>query len=104
MFGLSRSLWLSAAALAASGAFDSISVVIRGTILQMMPPDHLRGRVLAVNSIFISSSNELGAFQAGTSAAIFGATRSVLIGGSITLAIVAGVWRRSRDLLALRLG
>ncbi len=104
VFGLSRSLWLSAAALAASGAFDSISVVIRGTILQMMPPDHLRGRVLAVNSIFISSSNELGAFQAGTSAAIFGATRSVLIGGSITLAIVAGVWRRSRDLLALRLG
>ena len=103
VFGLSRSLWLSAAALAASGAFDSISVVIRGTILQMMPPDHLRGRVLAVNSIFISSSNELGAFQAGTSAAIFGATRSVLIGGTITLAIVAGVWRRSRDLLALRL-
>ena len=103
VFGLSRNLWLSAAALAASGAFDSISVVIRGTILQMMPPDHLRGRVLAVNSIFISSSNELGAFQAGTSAAIFGATRSVLIGGTITLAIVAGVWRRSRDLLVLRL-
>lgn len=103
VFGVSRNLWLSAAALCASGAFDSISVVIRGTILQMMPPDHLRGRVLAVNSIFISSSNELGAFQAGTSAAIFGATRSVLIGGSITMAIVVGVWRRSRDLLALRL-
>ncbi len=85
VFGFSRSLWLSAAALCASGAFDSISVVIRGTILQMMPPDHLRGRVLAVNSIFISSSNELGAFQAGTSAAIFGATRSVLIGGTIEL-------------------
>lgn len=103
VFGLSRNLWLSAAALCASGAFDSISVVIRSTILQMEPPDHLRGRVLAVNSIFISSSNELGAFQAGTSAAIFGATRSVLIGGSITLAIAAWVWRRSGDLLTLRL-
>ena len=69
----------------------------------MMPPDHLRGRVLSVNSIFISSSNELGAFQAGTSAAIFGATRSVLIGGGITLAIVIWVWQRSGDLLKLRL-
>ncbi|WP_293369094.1 MFS transporter [Nevskia sp.] len=103
VFGVSRNLWLSAAALCASGAFDSISVVVRSTILQMMPPDHLRGRVLSVNSIFISSSNELGAFQAGTSAAIFGATRSVLIGGGITLGIVAWVWRRSGELLKLRL-
>lgn len=103
VFGLSRSFFLSALALFASGAFDSISVVIRGTILQVLPPDHLRGRVLSVNSIFISSSNELGAFQAGTSAAIFGATRSVLIGGTITLAIVAFVWRRSKELFAVRL-
>lgn len=102
-FGLSRNLWLSAAALFASGAFDSISVVIRGTVLQMVPPDHLRGRVLSVNSIFISSSNELGAFQAGASAAVFGATRSVLIGGTITLGIVAFVWRKSRELFAVRL-
>jgi MFS family permease len=103
VFGLSRTLWLSALALCASGAFDSISVVIRGTILQMMPPDHLRGRVLSVNSIFISTSNELGAFQAGTSAAVFGATRSVLIGSGLTLAIVVWVWRRSGELLRLRL-
>ena len=103
VFGLSRNFGLSAAALFASGASDSISVVIRGTILQVMPPDHLRGRVLSVNSIFISSSNEIGAFQAGLSASIFGATRSVLIGGTITLAIVAWVWRRSRSLLAVRL-
>ena len=103
VFGISRSFFLSALALFASGAFDSISVVIRGTILQVLPPDHLRGRVLSVNSIFISSSNELGAFQAGTSAAIFGATRSVLIGGTITLAIVAFVWRRSKELFAVRL-
>jgi MFS family permease len=102
-FGLSRNFWLSAAALFASGAFDSISVVIRSTILQVMPPDHLRGRVLAVNSIFISSSNEIGAFQAGLSAHIFGATRSVLIGGSITLLIVGYVWRKSKALLAVRL-
>jgi len=103
VFGLSRNLWLSAAALCASGAFDSISVVIRSTILQMMPPDHLRGRVLSVNSIFISSSNELGAFQAGLSASVFGATRSVLIGSGITMAIVVWVWRRSEELLKLRL-
>jgi MFS family permease len=102
-FGLSRIFWLSAAALFVSGAFDSISVVIRNTILQVLPPDHLRGRVLSVNSIFISSSNELGAFQAGASASIFGATRSVLIGGSITLLIVATVWRRSKDLFKVRL-
>jgi MFS family permease len=102
-FGLSRNFWLSAAALFASGAFDSISVVIRGTILQVMPPDHLRGRVLAVNSIFISSSNEIGAFQAGLSAHIFGATRSVLIGGSITLMIVGYVWRKSKTLFDVRL-
>ncbi len=103
VFGVSRSFWLSAAALFASGAFDSISVVIRSTILQVMPPDHLRGRVLAVNSIFISSSNEIGAFQAGLSAHLFGATRSVLIGGSITLLIVGYVWRRSKALFAVRL-
>jgi MFS family permease len=103
VFGLSRSFWLSAAALFASGAFDSISVVIRGTILQVMPPDHLRGRVLSVNSIFISSSNEIGAFQAGLSASIFGATRSVLIGGTITLLIVTGVWSRTKKLLAVKL-
>ena len=103
VFGLSRNFWLSSAALFASGAFDSISVVIRGTILQVMPPDHLRGRVLSVNSIFISSSNEIGAFQAGLSASIFGATRSVLIGGSITLMIVGWVWRRSKTLFDVKL-
>ncbi len=102
-FGLSRWFWLSVAALFVSGAFDSISVVIRNTILQVLPPDHLRGRVLSVNSIFISSSNELGAFQAGTSASIFGATRSVLLGGSITLLIVGWVWRRSGALFKVRL-
>jgi len=103
VFGVSRLFWLSALALFCSGAFDSISVVIRGTILQVLPPDHLRGRVLAVNSIFISSSNEVGAFQAGLSASIFGATRSVLIGGTITLLIVSYVWRRSRALFSVRL-
>lgn len=103
IFGLSRTFWLSVAALAISGAFDSISVVIRQTILQVMPPEHLRGRVYAVNSIFISSSNEIGAFQAGLSASIFGATRSVLIGGAITLGIVSWVWRRSRGLYAVKL-
>jgi MFS family permease len=103
VFGVSRWFWLSALALFLSGAFDSVSVVIRNTILQVLPPDHLRGRVVAVNSVFISASNELGAFQAGAMAAWLGATRSVLVGGSITLLIVGCVWRRSKEMFSVRL-
>ncbi|SFF26317.1 Predicted arabinose efflux permease, MFS family [Fontimonas thermophila] len=103
VFAVSERLWLSAAALFLTGVFDSISVVIRQTILQMIPPDHLRGRVQAVNSIFISSSNELGAFESGLAARLMGAVPSVLFGGAMTLAVVAVVWQRSRALLAVRL-
>jgi MFS family permease len=102
-FAVSKIFWLSVAALFFTGAFDSISVVIRGTILQVIPPDHLRGRVQAVNSIFLSSSNELGAFESGVAARLMGAVPSVILGGVMTLAIVAGVWRKSRDLLQVRL-
>lgn len=103
VFALSQQLWLSLLALFATGAFDSISVVIRNTILQAVPPDHLRGRVQSVNSIFISSSNELGAFESGLAAKLVGTVPSVLLGGAATCAIVAGIWRRSRDLLDVRL-
>lgn len=103
VFAVSKNMWLSAAALFLTGAFDSISVVIRQTIMQVMPPDHLRGRVVAVNSIFISSSNELGAFESGTAARFMGAVPSVIFGGAATLATVAYIWRRSKDLFAIRL-
>jgi MFS family permease len=103
VFGLSPWFWLSAAALAVAGSADSISVVIRQTILQATPPDALRGRVQAVNSIFVSSSNELGAFESGVAARLLGAVPSVLFGGAMTLFVVGLVWRRSRDLLSLSL-
>jgi len=103
LFALSQNLWLSLAALFCAGAADSISVVIRGTILQTVPPDHLRGRVLSVNSIFVASSNELGAFESGVAARIMGTVPSVIFGGTVTLLTVAWVWRRSKELFALRL-
>jgi MFS family permease len=88
-FGLSRTLWLSAALLLLSGAFDGISVVLRSTILQLATPDHMRGRVSSINSIFISSSNELGAFYAGSMARLLGLTTAVVVGGCVTLGVVA---------------
>jgi len=104
VFALSENFWLSVLALFMTGAFDSISVVIRQTIMQVMPPDHLRGRVVAVNSIFISSSNELGAFESGVAARLLGVVPSVVFGGVATLGTVAYIWRRSKDLFAIRLG
>ena len=103
VFAVSKIFWLTVAALFLTGAFDSISVVIRQTILQVIPPDHLRGRVQSVNSIFVSSSNELGAFESGVAAKLMGVVPSVIFGGAITLAIVAGVWRRSKQLFGVRL-
>jgi len=103
LFALSDSLWLSLGALFFIGACDSVSVVIRGTILQSVPPDHLRGRVLSVNSIFVSSSNELGAFESGVAAKLMGVVPSVIFGGTVTLLTVGYVWRRSKELFAMRL-
>ncbi|MES2491360.1 MAG: MFS transporter [Pseudomonadota bacterium] len=103
VFALSKNFWLSVLALFMTGAFDSVSVVIRQTIMQVMPPDHLRGRVVAVNSIFISSSNELGAFESGVAARLLGVVPSVVFGGIATLGTVAYIWRRSKDLFAVRL-
>lgn len=103
VFGLSQNFWLSAFALFLTGAFDSVSVVIRSTLLQMIPPEHLRGRVLSVNSIFVSASNELGAFESGVAARLMGTIPSVLFGGAITLATAGYMWRRSKDLFLVRL-
>jgi MFS family permease len=103
VFGLSRNLVLSIFALFLTGAFDSISVVIRGTVLQIMPPDHLRGRVISVNSIFVTTSNELGAFESGVAAQLLGTVPSVLAGAAVTLVVALWVWRRSGELFSVQL-
>jgi MFS family permease len=93
-FGLSRSFPLSVALLALSGMLDMVSVVIRSTLLQTFTPPHLLGRVSAVNSIFIGSSNEIGAFESGVAAKLLGAVRAVVFGGAMTLLVVAvTAWR-----------
>lgn len=104
VFALSPFFWLSVVALFLTGAFDSVSVVIRGTILQVFTPDHLRGRVQSVNSVFLSCSNELGAFESGVAARFMGAVPSVVFGGMMTLAIVGGVAARSGKLLRIKMG
>jgi len=87
-FALSGNFWLSLGLLTLSGMFDNVSVIIRGTILQMYTPDEMRGRVASVNSLFIGSSNELGSFESGLAARIMGLVPSVIFGGSMTVMIV----------------
>ncbi len=89
VFGLSTSFWLSFAALFALGMFDMVSMVIRHALVQLDTPDSMRGRVSAVNSVFVNTSNQLGEFESGLAAAWFGAVPATLIGGIGTLAIVA---------------
>jgi MFS family permease len=103
VFAVSGHFLLSVAMLFFVGAFDSISVIIRQTLLQALPPDHLRGRVVSVNSIFVTTSNELGAFESGVAAKLLGVVPSVLFGGAMTLATAGWIWRRSRELLTARL-
>jgi hypothetical protein len=90
-FGLSRSFALSIALLAVSGAADNVSVLIRGTLLQTLTPEYLLGRVSSVNSIFIGSSNEIGAFESGVTAKLLGTVRAVVLGGVASLAVVAAI-------------
>jgi MFS family permease len=99
VFGLSREMWLSMLALALGGALDLVSVVLRSTILPLVTPDELRGRVNAVEMVFISGSNELGAFESGVAAALIGAAPAVVVGGLATI-VVAGVWWRLFPALA----
>ena len=106
-FALSTTVWLSLLLLGLAGALDSVSMVIRGAIVQMSSPDHMRGRVAAVNSIFIGTSNEIGAFESGAAAKLLGTVPSVVAGGCLTLATVAAAWLfapklREMDLYQLR--
>jgi sugar phosphate permease len=103
-FGLSKSFILSGLLLILSGAFDNVSVVIRGTILQLFTPDEMRGRVASVNSIFIGSSNELGAFESGVAAKLMGLVPSVVFGGIMTLAVVFTTIKVNKPLRKLSLG
>lgn len=105
IFGLSRWFWLSLLMLVLSGALDTISVVIRHTLVQIRTPDHLRGRVAAINNVFISASNELGGFESGLTAALFGPIISVVGGGIGTIVVViavAAIWPGIAKLGALQ--
>ena len=90
-FGLSRSFAFSVAVLAVSGIADNVSVLIRSTLLQVLTPTHLLGRVSSVNSIFVGSSNELGAFESGVAARLLGTVTSVVVGGLASLGVVVGI-------------
>ena len=98
LFAFSNHVWLSLFALAMTGACDSISVVVRQTILQVYPPENMRGRVAAVNGMFVSSSNELGAFESGLAAKYLGTIAATVFGGCMTMAVVALSWIKTADL------
>lgn len=102
-FGLSRNFYLSLLILFFEGAFDSVSVIIRSTILQILTPEEMRGRVSAVNGIFINSSNEIGAFESGATARFMGTIPSVLFGGTMTLIIVLFTYFKTKRLVPLSL-
>ncbi|WP_343621556.1 MFS transporter [Acinetobacter proteolyticus] len=98
LFAFSNNMWLSLFALAMTGACDSVSVVVRQTILQIFPPENMRGRVAAVNGMFVSSSNELGAFESGLAAKYLGTITATILGGCMTLAVVSYCWFKTNDL------
>lgn len=102
-FGLSDSLWLAAIFLFASGLFDGVSVVLRQTIVQLVTPRQMQGRVTAINGLFIGSSNEIGALESGFAAQWLGLVPSIVFGGSMTLAIVAIAWVLAPQLRGLHL-
>ena len=101
VFGLSTAFWLSMSMLALGGAADMVSVVIRQTLVQLETPDAMRGRVSAVNSVFIGASNQLGEFESGATAALLGPVASVLLGG-IGTCLVAAIWWRGFPALSRR--
>ncbi len=102
-FGLSTHFWLSAAFLFASGLCDGVSVVLRSTIMQLATPDEMRGRVSSINGLFVGSSNELGAFYAGTMARLLGLVPAVVLGGFVTMGVVAVTARKAPELRRLDL-
>lgn len=97
-FGLSKIFWLSFFFLLMAGVFDEVSVFIRASLIQLQTPDHMKGRVSSVNSIFITSSNEIGSFESGLAASLLGTVPSVLFGGLMTLAVVGFTWWRAPQL------
>lgn len=101
IFGISKLFWLSFAALFMGGILDGISIVVRGTIVQLKTPDELRGRVMSVNSMFINSSNELGQFESGVMAKLMGVVPSVIFGGCMTLGVVIATWFKAPTLRKL---
>ena len=101
VFGISTSFWLSLLALAVSGAADTISVVTRSNLVQLETPNEMRGRVSAVNSLFIGASNQLGEFESGSVAAVWGPVASVVSGGIGTL-LIAAAWFKLFPALAKR--
>lgn len=102
-YGLSKNFYLTLVLLFAEGAFDSVSVIIRSTIMQLLTPDEMRGRVSAVNSMFIGSSNEIGAFESGLTAKLMRTVPAVVFGGSMTI-IVAGItYFKTKNLTKLTL-
>lgn len=103
LFALSTNYWIAFAMLLLTGAFDNVSVVVRHTILQLMTPDNMRGRVSAVNSIFVGSSNEIGAFESGAAARLIGLVPSIIFGGVMTIAVVLGVNKLNPKLKDLNL-
>jgi len=92
VFALAKVFWLSFIALLISGALDGVSMIVRGTILQLKTPDELKGRVMSVNSMFINSSNELGQFESGMVAKLMGIVPSVIFGGCMTIGVVITTW------------
>jgi MFS family permease len=103
-FAYSRDYWLAFSMLAFTGAFDNVSVVVRHSILQLSTPDNMRGRVSAINSVFIGSSNEIGAFESGFTAKLFGLVPSIALGGIMTILVVLGVHKKNPELKDLDLG
>jgi MFS family permease len=103
LFAISKNFVLSLILLLLGGAFDCVSVVIRGTLVQLYSPDEMRGRISAINGIFIGSSNELGSFESGVAAKLMGLIPSVIFGGSMTLLVVAAVRTLAPNLRKLRL-
>lgn len=102
VFAFSKNFWLSMGALFLSGAFDGVSMVIRRSMVRLLSPDELRGRIAAANWIFICASNELGAFESGFLASFIGTVPCVAVGGVLTLVIVAGAGIFLKDLRRLR--
>jgi MFS family permease len=102
-FALSTNFYLSLALLFLSGSLDNISVVIRQTVVQMRTPDHMRGSVAAVNSIFIGMSNEIGAFESGLAAKLLGLIPSVIFGGLVTIGVVGATAKYAPELRKLNL-